>query len=464
MKKTIALLLVLATVFTMLVACNDGPEEVMGSENPYKNSDIVLKTDNFSYTRGEFSIAFNQYYTDFASDKETLDFYNIDTEVSLKDQIYDGEMTWFDNFAEISIEYMQSVLILCEGAKAAGVELSKDDIEQIEEAVDSYVRYANNYGYTEEEFFALNFGKGVDQDTLREYYKKEALALKYETQLVNSYEFSEKDLENAAEKDRNSFYTIDYLSFTFDEDEDKNARAEADKLAKVTTAEEFESYVNNYMTTTLEYTSDEISDVNIKSIHKYYDEYSEFSKKAFGVNAPVGLTHVKANEVDGQYTVYFLTKVPTLRTELTKNVRMLAISTASHETTTKALTYAEELLQEWKDGKATEESFIELIKEHSDIPAAASNDGMYENIGAESDYPDEFNKWLYNEETKKGSTLIFKDTGYYYIAYLCSDGEVKWKNDAKEILKNEKYSKDQEELSKKYTVEKFDEVINSLDK
>ena len=464
MKKIIALLLVLSTVFTMLVACNEGPEEVMGSEDPYKNTDVVLKTENFSYSRGELSIAFSQYFAEFTADKETVDFYNIDLEASLKDQIYDGEVTWFDNFADMSIEYMTRVLYLCEGAKAAGVELSEEDLEQIEDAVDSYVRYANDYGYSEQEYFTLIFGSGVNQDILREYYKKDALAMRYENQLVKSYEFSDKELEEAAKKERNSFYTIDYLSFMFDEDEDKGARAAAQDLAKITDAEEFKTFVNDYMVNTLLYKSEEVDGVKLSYEHKYYDEYSDFSKKAFAENAKAGLTHVKENEVDGQYTVYLLTKAPTLREVLTKNVRMLAINTESHETVAKAKAAAEELLQEWKDGKATEESFTELIKEHSDNSVGKVNGGMYENLSAEDSYPQELNEWLYSEDTKKGSTLIFKDEGFYYIAYFCSDGETKWKIDAKELLTNEKYTKEQEELSKKYTVEKFDEVIKSLDK
>ena len=50
---------------------------------------------------------------------------------------------------------------------------------------------------------------------------------------------------------------------------------------------------------------------------------------------------------------------------------------------------AEGYLKTWQDGEKTEESFIALIKEHSDDSSAAEG-GLFENINPDSSYVDNF--------------------------------------------------------------------------
>lgn len=464
MKRIIALLLAVITAAVCFASCSDGDEgEVMGADNPYKADDIVMSSESFSYTRGEFSIAFYQYCNDFFSDSQAVDFYNVDSSVSLKEQVYHDDVTWFDYFRDMSVEYMKDVLICCEAAKAAGVELSEDDLDTIEDAVDSFVRYAGNYGYTEEEYFHNRFGADADQDALREYFKKEALAYKYQDAEISAYSFTEDELKAHAEKNWQDYKTIDYISYVFDEDDDANAKAAAEALAAITDAEAFDAYIIDYMTNTLELKKEEIGTEECHHNFKYFDKYSEFSKWAFEENGAVNTTYVKTNEVDGQYTVYLLTKAAAVRDDLTKNIRILAVDMAKHETSAKALSYAEELLQEWKDGEATEESFTALVKEKSNDTTAESTGGLIEQVAAGDDLPTGLEEWLYSEETVPGNADVFKGAGYYYIVYYCEDSDAKWRADAKNALTNEKYSAKNEELIEKHTIKSFDEVIESLD-
>ncbi len=463
MKRIIALLLVLIMAAMSFAACKGEKEESETREPSFNSDNVVLSTENFSYTRGELSIAFYQYYREFYYNNENIDFYNIDQEASLKDQIYYDDLTWFDYFADMAVEYMSSVLVLCEGAKENGMELNEEDIASIEEAVDSYVRYANDYGYTEEQYFEVMFGPDVDQDCLREYYKKEALAIKYENSVVESYTFTEDELSACVEENKEAFYTIDYISYTFDEDKDANAKASADALLAVGDAESFDAYILDYMVNTLMLKDEEQTTADCYKNNKFYDETSEFSKWAFS-DGKAGETYMRTNEVDGEYTVYFLARGAELEDYPTKTVRVLATDITKHETTAKAMEHCENLLSQWKSGEATEESFIELVKAESDDKTASTGGGLIEGLAkSDENLPEGLVEWLFSETTVPGSADIFKSAGIYYIVYLVGDGETKWLMDAEDFLIGEKYSEKKEADIEKYPVEKFDTVIDSLE-
>ena len=105
MKKIISLLLALVFIAAPLAACSDNTEETDNSQNSKYNADsIVLSTENFSYTRAEYSIAFYQYCNEIFSDQETVDFYNVDSNLSLKNQVYYDDVTWFDYFSDMAVD------------------------------------------------------------------------------------------------------------------------------------------------------------------------------------------------------------------------------------------------------------------------------------------------------------------------------------------------------------------------
>jgi len=185
MRRIISFILAVLTVLCLASCTKKEEGEIQTPQNPYKPEDIVMKTENFSYTRGELSIIFYQYCNEFFYDSETVDFYNVEPAVSLKDQMY-GDETWFDYFLNISKDHMKNVLLLCEGAKAAGIELSEEDLAEVEKAIVDVDRYITSYDYNEQEYFAMKFGVDSSRDALREYLKKEALATRYENSIISA--------------------------------------------------------------------------------------------------------------------------------------------------------------------------------------------------------------------------------------------------------------------------------------
>ena len=91
----------------------------------------------------------------------------------------------------------------------------------------------------------------------------------------------------------------------------------------------------------------------------------------------------------------------------------------------KALTDAEALLEQWKNGAADEDSFAALASEHTDDTGSAANGGLYEDITKDSNYVAPFLEWAIDETRSVGDTGIVKtDFGYHIMYYVF--GEPQW--------------------------------------
>lgn len=94
---------------------------------------------------------------------------------------------------------------------------------------------------------------------------------------------------------------------------------------------------------------------------------------------------------------------------------------------------AEKLLKEWKDGKATEESFAVLVKDNTDDTGSAETGGLYQDITPVSSYVPEFLEWSVDMSRKAGDTGIVKTEFGYHIMYFVS-GYPYWKQEAEVML------------------------------
>lgn len=150
---------------------------------------------------------------------------------------------------------------------------------------------------------------------------------------------------------------------------------------------------------------------------------------------------------------------------LTSNVRHILISPEGgvyDETTgttnysddewNAAYTEAENLLNQWKAGDATEESFTALAETHSDDTGVAQNSGLYEGVNISSNYVEEFRNWAIDSTRQVGDTDIVRSSYGYHIMYFVS-GEPTWLAACKETLISEQISKMVDSATKENTMD-----------
>ncbi len=466
LKKLLAASLAAALLFS-LVSCSKDTGKEESDENTeekqYTAADIVMESENFHFTRGEFSYLFYTNYQDFVQyNKSYMQYFGFDTNSSLKDQSYSDEQSWFDYFAEPSLEYMRQILVLCEGAKAAGVELEEQDQKEIDIALESYEKYAADYEHDLEELLTELFGEDVNLDVMRSYMEKDRLAYKYRDAITAEYDLSEEELTAYMEENTDQFYFVDYLSYSFDEDADSNAASRAQEIAAVTDSASFETYVRTYEMETLEKGEDEIDLSSLSKTYVRKEADNTFSEWAFD-GAASGTTYVDKNEVDGIYTVYLLTRAPYLQDYVTKNFRYVYLTLDTYGTYEKARQRADELLETWRAGDADAHSFGELAYNYSEDAGTSYVGGLQENLGqAPSKFPSSVVDWLYNPDRQTGDVEILRGDEAYFIVYFEGDGQIQWKNQAQQALEEEKYIANMESLSEIHETKIYEEVANSL--
>ncbi len=142
--------------------------------------------------------------------------------------------------------------------------------------------------------------------------------------------------------------------------------------------------------------------------------------------------------VDGYYVLMFHSRND--RKELMDNVRHILFqfeggttdddgnTTYSDEEKAAAKEEAEALLQQWKDGDATEESFIELVADNTDDSGSAETGGLYEDIHPDSDYVENFLNWAIDDARQVGDTEIVETEYGYHVMYYVGNSDLTYRD------------------------------------
>ena len=88
---------------------------------------------------------------------------------------------------------------------------------------------------------------------------------------------------------------------------------------------------------------------------------------------------------------------------------------------------ADNYLKTWKDGAETEESFIELVKKHSEDTSAAEG-GLFEDIHPDSQYVANFLNWSIDPNRKAGDADVIETEYGYHVMYYVGDDDMTYRD------------------------------------
>lgn len=96
-------------------------------------------------------------------------------------------------------------------------------------------------------------------------------------------------------------------------------------------------------------------------------------------------------------------------------------------------TEAQSLLDQWKAGEATEDSFAALAKAHSDDSTSRDNGGLYTGLTHSSSYVEPFKEWYLDESRQVGDAGLIRTDFGYHVMYL-SRADILWMDYCRDIL------------------------------
>lgn len=467
---TIAFVAVMAIV--LVVAICVGVNQTITSHGVREKKTVAMTVNDHKISNAELNYFYmdyvNNFYSSYGSYASML---GLDTTKPLDEQVIDEETgtTWADNFMESAKENAKSVYALADEANAEKFALSEEDQAVLDNNLSNMSLYAKLYGYSDvDAFLKAQYGHGATEETYRAYSELTALASAYQTHYSESLTYSDADLR-AADSEAYDAYTYNtyYLAAsrfleggttaedgttTYTDEERAAAVAAAEEAAKSLTGEEIATLADldaaiaalpvNADTTAA---SSAHADTLSSAISGTYSDWVKDNARKEGDITYVASTSTSTGEdgsetttTDGYYVIYYIGSND--NTFPLKNVRHILVSfeggttdsntnvtTYSDEEKAAAKEKAEDLLNQWKSGDATEDSFAALATENSTDPGSVENGGLYENI-----YPGQmvatFNDWCFDESRKPGDTGIVETNYGYHVMYFVGDAQQNYRD------------------------------------
>ena len=128
----------------------------------------------------------------------------------------------------------------------------------------------------------------------------------------------------------------------------------------------------------------------------------------------------------------------------------------------KCLEEAQNVYNLWKNGKATEDSFVAMVPDYTDDPGSAETGGLYENVSIGSGYVEPFEKWAADATRQPGDAELVKVestnyAGYHFMYYV--SGQDVWYANASSQLLNERFTEFYDTGAAQYSMTTEDEKI-----
>lgn len=384
--------------------------------------------------------------------------------------------TWANYFVDVALKQAKFDYTFSALAEKNNYALTESERADVDTQINNLEINSKYYGYTNpDNYLKAVYGAGSTVESYKTYLTRSALANAYCQYYYNQLTADQTEMDEFVkdkENDYNSYdYSYVYLSYTdflksdsdtesttYTDEQKDAAREEAKKLAEELYAlgnlDDIRDKVNE-----VENTSVVVKDAKA-TLHTSVNTATMADWLASADRQPgeVGLlenssTNSETGEttINGYYVICFLKKDD--NTGKMSNVRHLLVAfeggkedeysgemNYSNEEKETAKAAAEELLKKWQDGEATKESFIALVKEHTDDTGSAETGGLYENIHAGSQYVTNFLDWAIKPEHKEGDIEIVETEYGYHIMYFEGYSEQSYRDQLiTDAIKSEKY-------------------------
>ena len=453
--KTMTVVFVAVLALMLVFAVYTGITKTIEGKGIRENKTVAVTVGDHEISNAELNYYFIDSVNNFINNYGSyISLFGLDTTKPLNEQVYDEEsgITWADDFLNSAIESVKAVYTLNDAAAAAGFSLTEEDqknIDAIMENTEAYALYY--YGYPSvEDYLKAVYGRGASEAGYRSYCEMTYTADAFQNHYANSLVYEEADLREAEAANYNAYssYSFNYYYLATSKFDNAAAAEEAAKslvAAEIDSVEAFDAAIAalsiNAETTAASTASD---NVLYNSINTNYADWITNANRKSGDMTYVASTSTSTDEngnetttTNGYYVVMFRGSNDNNFSLVNVRHILAAFEGGTADPSTGMTTYsddekaaakaeAEALLEQWKNGDKTEESFAVLANENSD-DGDGTTGGLYENV-----YPGQmvatFNDWCFDGSRKVGDTDIVETNYGYHVMYFSGNSNVTYRD------------------------------------
>lgn len=402
-----------------------------------------------------YHVALNNYQSIYGT---YLSYMGIDLSGDLSTQMYSQDLTFQDYFEEMAVETIIQNRALNAQAEAAGFTYDADTA--YEEYVASLKEAAETAGMTEKEFVKESFGAYATTSRLKKIVKESLTASAYYDTVVEEKTPSDEEAWAYYEENKDTYDSVDYrvvtvnaelpteptdLADPVEEEETKDESGE-DASTESETYEPSEAEIEFAMKLARTEAENAVKTVaedgTLQQNMKRSSIASLMRDWLFDSERKAGDTTIIENETNHLYYVLafekrYLDETPTV------DVRAIVVEEAKGET----------VLEEWKSGEATEDSFAELADKYNDPDITTAEGGLFDGM-LTSSVPDEIAEWLEDDSRVYGdTTIVAPGDDYSYVLYYIGTDSPEWMSNVKTTLLSDIMSDYVDEITEGYEVE-----------
>ncbi len=422
-----------------------------------------VKVNGENISRVEFDYNYNvsvsNYLNQFAY---YLYMMGIDPSSDFTNQMYSDTLTWGDYFQQLAVENLMRNKGLLAQAKAEG--FTYDTAEEYERYKESLEKAASENNTTAKSYLKQLYGPYATESRLKPYVEENLYVAGYYDQLAERQTPSMEEIQAYYDENKSSYDSVDYYLATVDaelptepteladpveETEGEDAGEDAD------TAEGGEEQPYQPSEAEIEAAmaqAKEEADKAVKTVKADGELKENVSKNAatyllqdwlFDEERKEGDSTVIEDSTGHRYYVVefagrYLDEVPS------SDIRVVVTDAENGQA----------ILDEWKAGDATEDSFALLCDKYNDPAVTAAEGGLLEAVTSTS-VPAEINDWLQDEARTAGDTAVIspETEENTYVVYYRGTNEMEWIISIRQTMISQRMAEHVDEITAQGSVE-----------
>lgn len=429
------------------------------------NGEAVNKVE-FDY---QYNLTKNNYITQYGS---YLTYFGLDTSKDLSTQMYSDTLTWQDYFEQNAVESLKQNKALMAEAKAAG--FTYDTTDEYNTFKETIKTSAASVGISEKEYVRSIYGSYATMGRIEEYVKNDMVMNAYYQKLQEDNAPSDDEIQSYYEENKATYDSVDYRLTTIEADLPTEPTELADPVEE-TAADTTGTTDGTAATDSTQDTAYQPSDAEIA---KAMEDAKVLADDAEQTVAKDGEAHENEKKSSVNYLIsdwlfddarkagdttvitndnshcYYAVAFEKRYLDETPSADVRVIIPTEDKT-------GEEILEEWKNGAATEDSFAELCKKYTQDTSAVENGGLFEQV-TKTGMTEELSNWIFDTSRQAGDTVAITVSDTTYVLYYIGQDQPEWKINIKNTLVSDTMSQHMQDITADVTVEDPKGKLNYL--